>query len=214
MSTAGMFPVSAEGPPPWLGGFNLLPYRDRAARAARHRRARRYCVAILLGALGVGIWAGASAGMRAHIDAERTVLETRLRQLQPRVDAAERASRIAAAIVKRQAQAAGLAAPHRQAVDLLALLAGLRDDSVRLDALRMTSSGAVLEARATSYRAAAQWLARIARERHGWRVDIDVLQPAVAGAETSGATRMPLLFSIQLRWSDALPRQAAPGERT
>lgn len=198
----------------WLGGFNLLPYRDRDARAARRRRAGQRCAAILLGVLGVGIWTGGSVWMRARIDAERASIEARLRRQQPDVDAAARAARIAAAAMQRRAQAAGLAAPHREAVDLLALLARIRDDDVRLDALRTTPSGAVLDARAASYRAAARWLARIARERHGWRVDVDALQPATADAAPAGATRMPFRFSIQLRWHDASPNRPSREDRT
>ncbi|KVM97950.1 hypothetical protein [Burkholderia stagnalis] len=194
----------------WLDGFNLLPYRDRLARAMRRRRAAQCGAAILLGAAGVGIWTGSAAWLRVRTDAERARVEAGLLRRQPQVDAATRAARQAAAAAQRDAQAAALAAPYRQAAGLLALLVRVRDDEVRLDALRTTSAGAVLDARAASYRAAARWLARIAREPHGWRVDVDALTPAPP--DPAGAVRMPFRFSVKLNWQAASPRQEARPE--
>ncbi|KVO09231.1 fimbrial protein [Burkholderia ubonensis] len=195
-----------------LDGFNLLPYRDRLARAMRRRRAAQCGAAILLGILGVGAWTGGAAWLRMRTDAERAVVEARLSRQQPRVDAAARAARMVAAAAQRDAQAAALAAPYRRATELLVLAARVRDDGIGLEALRMTASGAVLDARAASYRAAARWLDRIAREQHAWRVDVDALKPAPA--EPAGATRMPFRFSVQLRWHDGPSRDAGQGERT
>ncbi|TCW76777.1 fimbrial protein [Burkholderia sp. SRS-46] len=194
----------------WLGGFNLLPYRDRLARAVRRRRAAQCGAAILLGMAGVGVWTGGTAWLRMRTDAERARVEAILSRRQPQVDAATRAARLAAAAAQRDAQAAALAAPYRQAAGLLGLLVRVRDDEVRLDALRTTSAGAVLDARAESYRAAARWLARIAREPHGWRVDVDALTPAPP--DPAGAARMPFRFSVQLRWQAASPSQQARPE--
>ncbi|WP_232443133.1 fimbrial protein [Burkholderia ubonensis] len=195
-----------------LDGFNLLPYRDRLARAMRRRRAAQCGAAILLGILGVGAWTGGAAWLRMRTDAERAVVEARLSRQQPRVDAAARAARMVAAAAQRDAQAAALAAPYRRATELLVLVARVRDDGIGLEALRMTASGAVLDARAASYRAAARWLDRIAREQHGWRVDVDALKPAPA--EPAGATRMPFRFSVQLRWHDGPSHDDGQRERT
>ncbi|EDZ98624.1 putative PilN protein, partial [Burkholderia sp. H160] len=38
---------------PWLGGFNLLPYRQRNAQLARRRCMRDWAVAACVGAAGV-----------------------------------------------------------------------------------------------------------------------------------------------------------------
>ncbi|AOI56379.1 fimbrial protein [Burkholderia diffusa] len=192
-----------------LGGFNLLPYRERLTRALRRRRATQCGVAIVLGALGACVWTGAAAAWRWRVDAERTRVEAQLRQLQPQVDAARRAAGAAADLAQRDARAVALAGPYRRVGGLLATLAQVRDDTVRLDALRTTSSGAELDARATSYRTAARWLARIAAEQRDWRFDIGALTPASATSVEGSA--VPFRFSVQVRWHDAPPRQKAAG---
>ena len=191
------------------GGFNLLPYRERLARALRRRRAAQCGTAILLGVLGAGLWTGAASGARWRVDAERAIVEARLRQLQPQVGAATRAANAAAVVAQRDAQAAARAAPYRHVAGLLATLAQVHDGTVRLDALRTTSSGAVLDVRAVSYRAAARWLAGMAREQRGWRIDIDALKPAPDAPVAAGG--MPFRFSVQLRWHDAMPSRKASG---
>ncbi|VWD39898.1 fimbrial protein [Burkholderia lata] len=191
------------------GGFNLLPYRERLAQALRRRRAAQCGTAILSGVLGATLWTGAAAGARWRVDAERASVEARLRQLQPQVGAATRAANAAAVASQRDAQADALAVPYRHVAGLLAMLAEVRDGTVRLDALRTTSAGAVLDARAASYRAAARWLAGMAREQRGWRIDIDALKPASDAPVATGG--MPFRFSVQLRWHDAMPPRQAPG---
>ena len=192
-----------------LGDFNVLPYRERLAQALRRRRVAQCGVAVLLGVLGAGLWTGTAGLSRWRVDAERASVETRLRQLQPQVAAATRAANAAAAVAQRDAQAAALAAPYRRVAGLLATLKQVRADHIRLDALRMTSTGAVLDARAASYRAAARWLAAMAREQRDWRIDIETLKPASdAPAATAG---MPFRFSVQLRWHDAMSSRKVSG---
>ncbi|NTZ07127.1 fimbrial protein [Burkholderia metallica] len=192
-----------------LGDFNLLPYRERLAQALRRRRAAQCGVAILLGVLGAGLWTGAAVLSRWRVDAERAGVEARLRQLQPQVAAATRDANAATAIAQRDAQAAALAAPYRRVAGLLATLKQVRADHIRLDALRMTSTGAALDARAASYRAAARWLAAMAREQRDWRIDIETLKPASDGP--ASAAGMPFRFSVQLRWHDAMSSRTMSG---
>jgi len=192
-----------------LGGFNLLPYRERLAQALRRRRATQCGAAIVLGLFGACVWTGAQTVWRWRVDAERARVEAQLRQWQPQVAAMRRAAGAAADFAQRDARSVVLAAPYRRAAGLLATLAQVRDDTVRLDALRTTSSGAVLDARATSYRAAARWLARIAAEQRDWRFDIGALTPASATPVTASAA--PFRFSVQVRWHDASPQGAAGG---
>ncbi|WP_321966928.1 fimbrial protein [Burkholderia cepacia] len=191
------------------GGFNLLPYRERLARALRRRRVAQCGTAVLLGVLGAGLWTGAASGARWRVDAERAIVEARLRQLQPQMGAATRAANAAAVVAQRDAQSAARAAPYRHVAGLLATLAQVHDGTVRLDALRTTSAGAVLDVRAVSYRAAARWLAGMAREQRGWRIDIDALKPAPDAPVAAGG--MPFRFSVQLRWHDAMPSRKASG---
>ncbi|MBN3745653.1 fimbrial protein [Burkholderia sp. Se-20373] len=191
------------------GGFNLLPYRERLAHALRRRRATQCGAAILLGVLGVGLWTGAASGARWRVDAERATVEARLRELQPQLGAATRAAKAAAVAAQHDAQAAALAAPYRHVAGLLATLAQVRDGTVRLDALRTTSAGAVLDVRAASYRAAARWLGGMAREQRGWRIDIDALKPVSGAPVVTGG--MPFRFSVQLRWLDAMASRKASG---
>ena len=116
---------------------------------------------------------------------------------------------LAAELAQRDAQAAVLAAPYRRVAGLLATLAQVRDDTVRLDAVRTTSSGAVLDARAVSYRAAARWLARIVTDERNGRIDIGEL--ASASAVPAAAAGMPFRFSVQVRWQDGERRRKAAG---
>ncbi|MGC2947838.1 fimbrial protein [Burkholderia ambifaria] len=192
-----------------LGGFNLLPYRERVAHALRRRRATQCGAAIVLGVFGACVWTGAQTVWRWRIDAERARVEAQLRQLEPKVAAVRRAAGAAADLAQRDARSIVLAAPYRRATGLLVTLAQVRDDTVRLDALRTTSSGAVLDARATSYRAAARWLARIAAEQRDWRFDIGELTQASATPVTASVA--PFRFSVQVRWHDASPQGAAGG---
>ncbi|MPV57565.1 fimbrial protein [Burkholderia sp. HI2761] len=192
-----------------FGDFNLLPYRERLAQALRRRRVAQCGVAILLGVLGAGLWTGAAVLSRWRVDAERAGVEARLRQSQPQVAAATRAANAAATIERRDAQAAALAAPYRRVAGLLATLKHVRADHIRLDALRMTTTGAALDARAASYRAAARWLAAMAREQRDWRIDIETLKP-VSDAPASAAG-MPFRFSVQLRWHDAMSSRTVSG---
>jgi Tfp pilus assembly protein PilN len=205
----------------WAGGFNLLPYRERDARALRRRIAALYGAAMLTGVLGTGVWVAGSTWMRTRVDAERQALEARLRQRHAQLEEAERALRLLEAAGQRRQQAARLAAPYRPVAELLVLLARLRDDGVRLDALRIAPGGAVLDARAVDYPAAARWLARLARERQRWAFDIDALKPAAAPGAAGGppgSARMPLRFSVQVRWpappDDASRRRTATEEQT
>ncbi|MDN7935865.1 fimbrial protein [Burkholderia metallica] len=191
-------------------GFNLLPHRERRAQALRRRRAVQCGMAIAAGMLCAGLWTGAATGARWRVDAERANVEARLLQLQPQVGAATRAASAAAAVAQRDARAAALAAPSRYVAGLLAALAQVRDGTVRLDALRTTSAGAVLDVRAASYRAAARWLAGIAREQRGWRIDIDTLKSASEAPVVPGG--MPLRFSVQMRWHDAVPSRKTSGD--
>ncbi|MBY4865330.1 fimbrial protein [Burkholderia anthina] len=190
--------------PAALGGFNLLPHRERRAQRLRRRRAAQCGAAIVLGVLGAVLWTGAAAAWRSRVDAERASVDARLRQWQPQVDAAKRAAGTAAELAQRDAQAAVLAAPFRRVARLLATLAQVRDDTVRLDALRTTPSGVVLDARAVSYRAAARWLALISTDERNWRIDIGELSSASAAG-------MPFRFSVQVRWQDREPRRKAAG---
>ncbi|WP_179403053.1 fimbrial protein [Burkholderia guangdongensis] len=205
----------------WLGGFNLLPHRERDARAMRRRVVALYGVAMLLGALGAGMWVAGATWTRARVDAERVALEARMRQRHAQLGEAQRTLRLLEAADQRRRQAARLAAPYRSTAELLVLLARFRDDGVRLDGLRITPDGAVLDARAVDYPAAARWLARIARERQAWAFDIDALKPATtpaAAAEPASIARMPLRFSVQVRWpvppDDAVRRRTVTEGRT
>ena len=64
---------------PWLGGFNLLPYRQRNARLARRRRVREWIAAALAGCGAVLALAGWQAFERARLDAQRASIERRSR---------------------------------------------------------------------------------------------------------------------------------------
>jgi Tfp pilus assembly protein PilN len=196
---------------PWLGGFNLLPYRQRNARLARQRRLLEWGAAALAGFAAVLALVGWQAFERARLDAQRASIEQSLTQLA--VPLAEHASLLQAqeAQSKGAARAATLSEPLIQLRDLLNALSFEPGDGVVLHQLRQREHETELLATSRGHIASAEWLKRLSAVRGVKGAEVSDLHrstprgSAVAAPSTTG----PIEFGAHLRW-DHLAQKAAP----
>jgi Tfp pilus assembly protein PilN len=195
---------------PWLGGFNLLPYRQRNARLARRRCMRDWAVAACVGGAGVLLIAGWQGVAVARLDARRAVEEQALARLAAPL--AEHLKLLQAAQAQRQtaARATGLATPLMQLRDLLEALSYEPGDGVVLRQLRQREYETGLLATSSSHIASAEWLKRLGAI-HG--VQGAEMRDLHRQAGKGGASKEPLPgaaveFDARLRWGDPPPKAA------
>ncbi|MBB5428594.1 type IV pilus assembly protein PilN [Paraburkholderia sp. JPY158] len=199
---------------PWLGGFNLLPYRQRNARLARHRCMRDWAAAACVGAAGVLLVAGWQSFAAARLDARRAAVEQALTPLA--VPLAEHAKLSQAEQQQRQAaaRAASLARPLVHLRDLLDALSFEPGDRVVLRQFRQREYETELLATSSGHIASAEWLKRLGAVQGVESAEIrDLRRPtAKGGAPTEPAIGGPVEFDARLRWGEP-PPQATHGSR-
>lgn len=177
----------------WLGGLNLLPYRQRDARLARRRR-----VAEFAGAAGFGFVCAALACA---------------------VQTAERVRLVEAAVQAREARrdreraAVERARPLARLVALLDVLRTQDYRAVTLLALRHAGDRAELAVRAHDPAAARRWLERLREQQPEWRIEMSSVEAAAAAAPlAAGAPKRAAAwrFAARIRWPEsAAQRQTA-----
>ena len=150
---------------PWLGGFNLLPYRQRNARLARRRRLLEWFAAALAGFAAVLALVGWQAFERARLDAQRASIEQSLTQLAEPL--AEHARLLRAQDEQRKgvARAMNLSEPLTHLRDLLDALSFEPGDGVVLQQLRQREHETELLATSRGHIASAEWLKRLSAIR-------------------------------------------------
>jgi type IV pilus assembly protein PilN len=199
---------------PWLGGFNLLPYRQRNARLARRRCLRDWAMAACVGAAAVSLVAGWQTFAAAQLDARRAASADELARLAAPL--AEHAKLSRAAQERRQsaARAASLATPLAHLRDLLEALSFEPGDGVVLRQLRQREYETELRATSGSHIASAQWLKRLGAVRGAQGAEMrDLHRPAgKGGASTEQAIGGPVEFDARLRWGDP-PSKATHGSK-
>lgn len=195
---------------PWLGGFNLLPYRQRNARLARQARVREWMAATLAGCAAILSLAAWQAFEKARLDRERASVERSLVQLSTPL--AEHATLLRTQEEQRKnaARAASLSEPRERLLNLLEALSFEPGGGVVLRQLRQREHETELLARSGSHLASAEWLKRLSAI------------PGVKGAEmsdlhrpvTRGSVRAdesvsgPVEFGARLHWDDPAPSAA------
>jgi type IV pilus assembly protein PilN len=189
----------------WLGGFNLLPYRQRDARLARRRR-----VAEFAGAAGFGFVCAALACVmqtaeRVRLDGQRTVIETQLAAWAPRVRLVEAAVQAREARRARERAAVERARPLARLVALLDVMRALDYRAVTLLALRHGGDRAELEVRAHDPAAARRWLERLRERQPGWRIEMSGMEAAATAPPAAGAQKRiaALRFAVRIRWPES-----------
>ncbi|SMF98668.1 fimbrial protein [Burkholderia singularis] len=184
-----------------LGGFNLLPYRARAARRLRRRVFGEIAAAVCIGMAGVALWCAGRVIERAHFDAQRVSMERRLAAWAPQLKEAQRLAGLRDAERDRIARAAERAVSRTRTVDLFEALQRLNYDSVRLTSIRSDGHDARLEANAFEHAAAVRWLHELERAQRGWTTEVAGLQ-AARDAQAGGGLHAgrSLAFSVRIRW--------------
>ncbi len=209
-SNAPASPRGARFTRSWLGGFNLLPYRQRNARLARRRCVLECVAAAFAGCAAVLALAGWQAFEKARLDAQRVSIEQSLAQLT--VPLAEHAGLLLAQDKQRTgaARAKALSEPLTHLRDLLDALSFEPGDSVVLQQLRQREHETELLATSRGHLASAEWLKRLSAIRGVKGAEVSDLHrsasrgSAVAGTGATGQIE----FGALLRWDDTA-RQTA-----
>ncbi|AJK44837.1 hypothetical protein [Burkholderia plantarii] len=191
----------------WLGGFNLMPYRQRDARLRRRRRAAEFAGAACVGVVAAALSCAAQAFERARLDTRRTAIEQQLAQWAPRMRAADAAAREVAARRRHETTAAERARPLARAVALFDALRALDYRAVVLLGLRQADGTAQLDARARDPLAAARWVARLRETRADWQVEVAGIDVGRGESVANGSGS--IRFVVRIRWPQAEPRPRA-----
>ncbi|MFM0739052.1 fimbrial assembly protein [Paraburkholderia xenovorans] len=208
-SSAGSSP-GARIRPPWLGGFNLLPYRQRNAKLARRRCMLEWLAAAFVGCTAVLAVAGWQAFEKARLDTERASVERELTQLAAPL--AEQAKLLRAQDEQRQgaARAASLTTPLTHLRDLLDALSFEPGDGVVLQQLRQREHETELLATSRGHLASADWLKRMSAIRGVKGAEVNDLRPAGSRGTAMAAVggNGSIEFGACLRWDDPLQKTA------
>lgn len=196
----------------WLGGFNLMPYRQRDARLRRRRRAAELAGAACVGMAVAALSCAAQAFERARLDARRTAVEQQLAQWAPRVRAADAAARESAARGRRETAAVERARPLSRAVALFDALHALDYRAVVLLGLRQADGTAQLDARARDPLAAARWVERLRETRADWQVEVAGID--AGRGEPAASEAGSIRFVVRIRWQQADSRPRAVVSRS
>ena len=213
--TAGLLLAAGSSPPAasrgprfsraWLGGFNLLPYRQRNARLARRRRLLEWAAAAFIGCAAVLPLVGWHAIERARLDAQRASIEKSLMQLNAPL--AEHATLLRARDQQRKdaARAKSLSDPLTHLRDLLDALSFEPGDGVVLQRLRQREHETELLATSRGHIASAEWLKRLSGIRGVTGAEVnDLHRSALRGSGgAAGSVTGPVEFGAHLRWDDA-----------
>lgn len=195
---------------PWLGGFNLLPYRQRNARLARRRRVCEWGAAVLAGCAAVLALAGWQMFEKARVDAQRASIDHALTQLT--VSLAEHAKllREQDELRKHAARATSLSEPLAHLLDLLEALSLEPGDGVVLRQMRHREHETELLATSRGHLASAEWLKRLSAI-HGVKGTemSDLHRPTTRGNSSADeSVSGPVEFGARLRWDDPPPKAA------
>jgi type IV pilus assembly protein PilN len=192
----------------WLGGFNLLPYRQRNARLARRRRACEWIAAVLAGCAAVLALGGWQAVEKARIDARRASIEHALTQLNAPL--AEHAKLLRAQDELRQhaARATSLSEPLAHLLDLLEALSFEPGDGVVLRQLRHREHETELLATSRGHLASAEWLKRVGAIHGAKGVEMsDLHRPTTRGNfPADESVSGPVEFGARLLWDESAPK--------
>jgi Tfp pilus assembly protein PilN len=196
--------MSATGRPVWIGGFNLLPYRQRNARLARRRCLIEWLAAVLVGCAAVLTIVGWQAFERTRLDAQRAATERELASLAAPLAEQARLRRDAEEQGKRAARAVVLTEPLTRLLDLLDMLSRVPADGVVLQQLKQHAHETELLATSTDPVASSLWLKQLSTIRGVRSSEVADLHPlAQVGHAGSAVAGGPVEFVARLQWGEA-----------
>jgi Tfp pilus assembly protein PilN len=197
-----------------IGGFNLLPYRQRDARRARRRCLVECLVAVLAGCAAVTAWAGWDMLERAHLEAKRVALETTLASLGVPLAEYRRLEGQRADLHKRVALVQKLAEPRARLLDLFDALSRETYPGIVLREFKQTEREVTLVASATDSDASSAWLARLNGVGGIRSVDVADLRHVAASPGDDGlSAESAIEFAAHLRWDGPEAKPAEDARR-
>ncbi|MEX3762826.1 fimbrial assembly protein [Paraburkholderia phenoliruptrix] len=193
---------------PKLGGFNLLPHRQRKARLGRRRCLLTWAAAALTGCAAVGALAGYQAFDKARLDAQRESNEQALAQLAAPL--AEHANLLRARDRQRDeaARAKRLAEPLTYLRDLLDALSFEPGDGVLLQQLRQREHETELVATSRAHLDSAQWLKRLGAIHGVTGAEMSESHHAPPKANSAAGSAGAIEFGARLHWAGATKNPA------
>ncbi|MPW21227.1 fimbrial assembly protein [Paraburkholderia sp. CNPSo 3157] len=186
-----------------VGGFNLLPHRQRDARLARRRRYVEWTAAALCGCVAVAVLVGWQAFERTRIDRQRADLDGRLAALASPLAEHARLTGEASNERLQNERAATLSEPLVHLLDLLDALSQEPSDTVVVKQLRQRGRDTEMLAVSTDHAAASAWLNRLAALRGVKDASLSDLHRTASATESSTAIEL----TANLKW-DGPPGKA------
>jgi hypothetical protein len=194
-----------------IGGFNLMPYRQRDARRERRRRALEWLAAALAGSAAVLTLAAWHAIERARLDAQRSALERTLAQLAGPLAEHARLTRELEEARVHTARAAVLSEPLGHLVGLFDELSRMPAEDVIVQQLRHRSERTELLAASHGHAASAAWLKRLNALPGVQGADLSELHRANLSVESLPWPQAEAVeFAAHLQWSDTRGKLTRP----
>ena len=200
-----------------IGGFNLLPWRQRAIRRLRRRRLLEWGAAALGGcacALGVVLWQRIEF---SALEARREVLERPLAQWRAPLAEAQRLARESEARRVGDQRARQYARATTRFFALADALASDVPPGVGLQQLAQSADETDLQASAADESAAAAWLSRLRSLPGVEAVSVRELKrgAAAGAARDTTSDSEPIRVAAHLVWqgASAVPHAGAPRAR-
>lgn len=198
-----------------IGGFNLLPWRRRAARDMRRRIALEWLAAVLVGCVCAAPFAGWRVWQRAQLDGERRALDQSLAPLRAPLAEQRRLVREADERRLRAAAARQRAEPLARLLRLLDRLAAASVDGVSLHQVVHRAHETELQAAVSGEAATAAWLARLRALPDVDAVSVREMKRSPGGAGRADERQHgPLQVTAQLVWAGAVAGGAQAASRS
>jgi Tfp pilus assembly protein PilN len=180
-----------------IGGFNLLPYRQRVARGQRRRILIEAAMAALAGVLAALAWIACDALDQAGGARRRAELEATLAGFAAPLAEFRQLERISGQTSERADLAARLARPRARLLDVVDALSRVPDGTVALDRMELKDGGLDLHANALDSEASQTRIDRLARVRGVRTAEITDWRLSAGGAPRSTSVQ------ARLQWDDA-----------
>jgi type IV pilus assembly protein PilN len=187
-----------------IGGFNLLPYRQRVARGRRRRCVVECTVAAIAGALAALAWSAWDGLEQARLADRRTTLESTLAGFAAPLAEYRRIEGISAEASEHALVAAELAMPRARILDVIDTLSRVPPSGVLLHRLKLTNGAVEVDASAADSASSAAWIDRLARVRGVRSAEITDWRLAAENA------RHAINVAARLQWDDAGMSHASP----